>query len=67
MLVEGSDTLQWLIEHGGVASNYTGLFVIVYLLMDKVQNWNGSPEFRVLAKQLEKLNGLLENFIQRLE
>jgi hypothetical protein len=66
MLVDTSSTLEWLAKNGGIASNYTGLFVMLYLILDKIQNWRGSPEFRVVATELQSLNQHLETLIERL-
>ncbi len=68
MLGQDIEFWQWLLkEVGASGSTLTALFVIIYLIMQMVHNWGGSPEFRAVANQLVAQNRQIERLIEKLE
>ena len=54
-----SEILKWLGERDPVLSSIVAVFLGIMVLLEKWQNWRGTPEFRAVVQQLDRLNTAL--------
>ena len=58
--------LDVLTNYGPTMGNIVALLVLLYMLADLARNWNGSPELRIIERQLQEINFTLRQLISRI-
>lgn len=60
-----TEALKWLVGNDEILSHVTTFLVVLLLLLDKVQNWKGSPEFRAVVQQMKTMNEMIARLAMR--